>query len=203
MLPEEMDLVRRAQGGDLKAFESLVQMHEMKIYNLALRMTGNPEDAQDLAQEAFLTAFRRLGEFRMESRFSTWMYRLASNLCIDFLRREKRRKTISYPLEDWEGQAPDIPDHRHDPHAELERAEQRRMLEAGLCKLSPEHRQILILREISGLTYDEIGAILGLESGTVKSRIARARLRLRQILIESGNFSNAVSSNQAREEGTA
>lgn len=197
----EQELVRRAKAGDQDAFSQLVEANQNKIYTLAVRMTGNPEDGADLAQEAFLRAWRTLPSFQEESSFSTWLYRLTSNLCIDFLRREKRRKTavttLSLDSDEDDAPPPEVPDHRFTPESELERKELRSAVERGLSQLSDEHRQVLVLREMEGLSYTEIAAHLGLEEGTVKSRIARARLALRKILLEDGNFSSPSSSNHS------
>jgi len=192
----EQELVTRAKAGDDEAFAQLMRDNEKRIYNLTLRMTGNPEDAMDLAQETFLNAWRGLKFFKGDSAFSTWVYRLASNACIDHLRRKKRRQDISAPMpaDDEDDSQPDIPDERFQPEQELERQELRRAVAQGLEQLSEEHRQVLVMREINGLSYQEIADVLDLEAGTVKSRIARARNSLRKILVESGNFSSPPSS---------
>ena len=186
----EVELVRAAQGGDQGAFGKLVEQNQGKIYSLCYRMTGNPDDAADLTQEAFLNAWRGLSKFGGQSSFSTWLYRLASNACIDFLRREKRRSALSITLEDEddEDRQADFPDDRWSPERELERKELRQALQDGLAALSPEHREVLLLRETEGLSYQEIAQCLDLEEGTVKSRIARARLALKDYLQKSGNF---------------
>lgn len=196
-MENERELVACAKRGDQEAFGALVEANQGRIYNLTLRMTGSPEDALDLSQEAFLNAWRGLDKFQGDSSFSTWLYRLASNVCIDFLRREKRRKDISMTVslddEEEERQA-ELPDHRHSPEREVERRELREDIRRGLMSLSEEHRQVLVMRELSGMSYAEIGAVLKLEEGTVKSRIARARVALRKILVKDGNFSGASSS---------
>ena len=193
----DQELAARARDGDQDAFEQLVRDNEKRIYTLALRMTGSREDALDLAQDAFFQAWKALPTFQGESSFATWLYRLASNVCIDFLRREKRRKDISMTVslddEEEERQA-ELPDHRHSPEREVERRELREDIRRGLMSLSEEHRQVLVMRELSGMSYAEIGAVLKLEEGTVKSRIARARVALRKILVKDGNFSGASSS---------
>lgn len=192
----EQELVLRAKAGDDEAFAQLMQDNEKRIYNLTLRMTGNPDDAMDLAQEAFLNAWRGLKFFKGDSTFSTWVYRLASNACIDHLRRKKRRQDIDLPMpmDEEDDRPPDIPDDRFQPERELERQELRNAVCSGLEQLSDEHRQVLVMREINGLSYQEIANVLDLEAGTVKSRIARARNSLRKILLESGNFSDPPSS---------
>lgn len=187
----EQELVRAAQKGSQDAFAKLVEQNQGKIYNLCYRMTGNPEDAADLTQEAFLNAWRGLSKFGGQSAFSTWLYRLASNACIDFLRREKHRNALSMTLDEEDGEdgrEAQIPDERYSPQRELERKEAHEALQRGLTSLSPEHRQVLLLREIQGLSYTEIAQCLGLEEGTVKSRIARARLSLKDYLQKTGNF---------------
>ena len=190
----EQQLVSAARDGDMDAFEALVHLYEKRVFALTLRMCGNPEDAAEAAQEAFLAAWQGLAFFRGEASFSTWLYRLTSNACIDFLRREKRRRgTLSLDDEEWE-LASQLPDPAPTPQKALEQRELRQALEAGLAQLSDEHRQVLILRELNGLSYEEIAQVLSLSPGTVKSRIARARLSLANFLRKSGNFSDASSS---------
>lgn len=193
----EWELVQRAKQGDEESFAALVEQNQGRIYNLALRMTGNPDDALELSQEAFLNAWKGLGKFQGDSSFATWLYRLTSNVCIDFLRREKRRSALSMTIsldDEEEARQAELPDERFSPHVEAERRERQETFRAGLSTLSAEHRRVLILRELEGLSYGEIAQVLGLEEGTVKSRIARARLALRNYLKKQGNFFDSSTS---------
>lgn len=193
----EWELVQRAKQGDEESFAALVEQNQGRIYNLALRMTGNPDDALELSQEAFLNAWKGLGKFQGDSSFATWLYRLTSNVCIDFLRREKRRNALSMTVsldDEEEARQAELPDERYSPHVEAERRERRETLRAGLASLSEERRRVLILRELEGLSYGEIAQVLKLEEGTVKSRIARARLALRNYLKKQGNFFDSPTS---------
>lgn len=192
----EQELVARAKKGDQDAFEQLVKDNEKRIYNLVLRMVGNPEDALDLSQEAFLNAWKGLGNFKGDCAFSTWVYRLASNACLDFLRSKKRRQEHmgqAFSLDDED--APSLPDEEQlQPQQQLEKKERARQLYRALEQLSDQHRQIIVMRELSGLSYQEISEALQLDMGTVKSRLTRARLSLKKILLETGNFSPPPSS---------
>ena len=200
MTQTERELVSRARAGDTAAFEQLMLDNQDRVYTLCLRMTGNREDALDLAQETFLNAWRGLSSFQGTSSFSTWVYRLASNACIDFLRKRKRRQQGESPhsLDDEEAPLPEPADPRGSPEEELERRELRRAVERGLQALPDHHRQVLVMRELSGMSYQEIGAVLDLDLGTVKSRIARARLALKKFLVQEGNFSPETPSKQTK-----
>lgn len=193
------ELVRAAAGGDEDAFAQLAELHEKKVYNLALRMCGNPEDAWDAAQEAFLSAWRGLPSFRGEAGFSTWLYRLTSNAAIDQLRRTKRQRGES-SLDD-ESLGIDAVDRTPSPQERAEESELRGAVTAGLARLSDSHRQALVLREVQELSYEEIAAVLEVDLGTVKSRISRARSALRKILQESGNLSGYLPSKPTETAG--
>lgn len=198
---QEQNWIDAARRGDQAAFEQLVRLYEKRVFALTLRMCKNPEDAAEAAQEAFLAAWQGLHFFRGESSFSTWLYRLASNACVDLLRRENRHRSAAGPsLDDGELNL-DIPAPTGSPQELAERAELRAQIEAGLAALPPDYRQVLILRELHQRTYDEIADILSLDLGTVKSRISRGRKQLRKFLLESGNFSAASSSKEAGKEG--
>lgn len=198
---QEQNWIDAARQGDQNAFEQLVRLYEKRVFALTLRMCKNPEDAAEAAQEAFLSAWQGLSFFRGESSFSTWLYRLASNACVDLLRREGRHRSAAGPSLDDEELNLDVADHTGSPQELAERSELRAQIEAGLAALSPEYRQVIVLRELHQRTYDEIADILSLDLGTVKSRISRGRKQLRKFLLASGNFSAASSSKEAGREG--
>ncbi len=194
---DEKKLLKKAAAGSAEAFEQLVLTYQTPIYNLCLRMTGNPEDAADMTQESFLKAWRSLEGFHFESAFSTWLYRLASNTCLDFLRSVKRRKQFSLTMEDADGETQllDLPDPAPTPEASLLSAEESALLAAAMRQLDPEQQRILTLRVVNDLSYTEIAAVLDIKEGTVKSRLARARENLRKKLLQSGNKTESKSSN--------
>jgi RNA polymerase sigma-70 factor (ECF subfamily) len=186
----EQDLIAQVQTGNHDAFERLIRLHEKRVYTIALRMTGDTEDAFDVSQDILLRVYSNIGMFKGESSFSTWLYRLATNVCLDFLRKRKRRRARETSLDgDEGGEVRDMPDTRYTPEKAFEKLELREEIRRALDRISPEHRQILLLREISGLSYTEISKALGLEIGTVKSRIARAREQMRVLLTPAGNIS--------------
>lgn len=189
---DESKLIHAARSGDEAAFEQLVRLHEKKVYNLCLRLCGDPEDAAEAAQDAFLALWRSLGSFREDAALSTWLYRLASNACIDLLRRNKR--TVEGVSLDDEELRLEVRDTAPTPEQHVERQETLRAVREGLSTLPPEYRQVLVLRELHQLSYAEIADIASLEVGTVKSRISRARQLLRNYLAASGNFFAASSS---------
>lgn len=195
---EEREIIEKVLSGDTEAFEALVIEHQNKVYSLALRMVGNEEDARDMAQEAFIRAFNSLTGFRGDSKFSVWLYRLTSNICIDFIRSRAKKRTVSMTWTDEDGDDAgelEVPDERFSPEAQLERTLTRESVRRGLDSLSPQYREILLLREINGLSYDEIGEALGIEPGTVKSRIFRARKKLCDFLVSEGNIPRFGASN--------
>ena len=200
-MKDQEHIIARARRGDADAFEQLVAAYRNQVFRLALRMCGDEADADEVAQEAFLSAWQGLAFFRGESSFATWLYRLASNACVDLLRREGRHRSAAGPSLNDEEAAMDVADDAPSPHALAERAELRQQIEAGLSALPEEYRQVLILREMHQQTYDEIAEILSLDLGTVKSRINRGRKRLRKILLDSGNFSASPASKEAEKEG--
>ena len=198
----EEELIRRAAQGDDGAFEQLVLAHQRQVHNLCLRICCNEADAMDLSQEAFIRAWRGLGQYQFGAEFSTWLYRLTRNVCIDFLRAQKRRQTVPLHLNDDEGETElPLPDTAEGPEERAVAGERRRALAQAMQALSPEHREILTLRVIEDLPYEQIAQILGVRTGTVKSRLARARISLKNIL-KSGNQMNLFSSEENVEEVT-
>lgn len=196
---QERQWIEAARQGSRDAFEQLVRLYEKRVFALALRMCGDPDDAAEAAQEAFLSAWQGLRSFRGDASFSTWLYRLTANACVDILRRERRRASV-LSLDHAEPKL-SIPDTAPSPQEEMERIELREQIEAGLASLSPGYRQTLVLRELRQFSYEEIAKTLCLDMGTVKSRISRGRKQLRKFLLESGNFPGGLSSKKTEKEG--
>jgi RNA polymerase sigma-70 factor, ECF subfamily len=197
---EESAAIERVMSGDSEAFESLVLENEKNVYHLALRMTSNEQDAQDVSQDVFIKAYTSLGSFRGDCRFSVWLYRMTYNICIDRMRKSGRITVIPTEYTNDEGDVSEleIPDTRSLPEDELLKAEQRQAVVEALDSLTPEHRQVLVMREYSDMTYEEIASVLGVSDGTVKSRLNRARRGIAQILVKAGTFEPAGSSKKRK-----
>lgn len=184
---DEKLLIKKIKSGDMEAFSLLVSAYEKKAVNFARRMLGTQEEAEDAAQEAFLKVFDKIHTFREDSSFSTWFYTVLNNICLDALRKRSRRaETVSIHQSDDTGDEYElqIEDTADGPYESFQKNEAKRLLEIALTKLSDEHRTVIILRDINGFEYEEIAKILKISTGTVKSRISRARLSLRRILEE-------------------
>ena len=190
--------------GGLFAFEQLLLEHQKNVYNLCYRMAGNPDDAMDLSQETFLRAWRCLDQYQFASAFSTWLYRLCSNICIDFLRRRRRQQTVPLTFEDADGeeQTYAVPDAQPLPEEQVELKLTRETLAAAMAQLLPEHRAVLQLRVVNEMSYEQIADVLDIQIGTVKSRLSRARNQLKKIL-ERGNLSRRASSESMEGEVAA
>ena len=170
--PSDEELVRRHVRGDRAAFGVLVERHQRRVYNLAYRMLGRPEDAADATQDTFVTAFRKLAGFRGSSAFTTWLHRVALNVCYDALRARKREQ----PGREDEGvEPPAAPDHApaSDDAIDVQRA---------LLMVPEEFRAVLILHDVQGVPYEEIAEAIGAPLGTVKSRLHRGRVALARAL---------------------
>jgi len=177
-------LVIKAQSNDLGAFEELVNLYQNKVYGLCLHLTGNPDDAQDLAQEAFIRAYKALGRFRNEADFGTWIHRITVNVWLNLQRKNNGRKPVSldepYPSDKSGGLQREVAALDGDPLQALEEKEFRGLVRTTLQSLSEEHRAVLVLREIEGYSYEEVSRMLNCSLGTVKSRLSRAREAMRR-----------------------
>jgi RNA polymerase sigma-70 factor (ECF subfamily) len=171
---EELELIHRSQAGDTEAFGELVTKYRSKLFTMACAMVGNENDAWDLAQEGFLKAWQSIHRFQGRSSFYTWLYRITINVTTDSLRRQSRRSEVE--LDDA------IPSFLPGPGVNFERAEIREQVYAALAQLTPEHRAVIVLKEIEDLYYHEIAEILNLSIGTVMSRLFYGRKKLQSIL---------------------
>lgn len=180
-------LVKRCLQGDSRAFEDLAVKYQNKIYALSYRYMGNEEDAYDMAQEAFIKAYRSLRSFKGDSSFGTWMYRIATNVCLDELRRRKRRiipLSLDEPLATRDGDEVEKEIADTSPTADViyEQKELSQYIQQVLDEMKPDHKTTIILRDIMDLTYEEIAQVSDCSIGTVKSRLSRARDALRKKL---------------------
>ena len=183
MRASDLELAQRCRGGDLAAFEELYRVHAGRVYTLMLRMTGSVPEAEDLLQEVFLQAHRRLASFRGDSTLGTWLYRLAVNQCLDFLRSRQGRMSRSTASLDEEGAfepaapAPAIPD-------SISRVD----LERAIARLPDGCRAVFILHDVEGFGHKEIARMLRISDGTSKSQVHKARMKLRAMLSGAGSL---------------
>jgi RNA polymerase sigma-70 factor (ECF subfamily) len=181
---DEVALIHAAQRGDLPAFNQLILHYQGLAYNVAFRVLGEPDMAADATQDGFLKAYRALASFRGGS-FKSWLLRIITNTCYDQLRSQKRRPATS--LEDLAVELDHVPDliqHDPDPEEIVLRGELGAMIQSGIQGLPEDQRTTLVLADIEGLSYQEIAEVTGVQLGTVKSRLSRARLRLRGFLLD-------------------
>ncbi|MBI4818463.1 MAG: sigma-70 family RNA polymerase sigma factor [Deltaproteobacteria bacterium] len=205
---EDRELVEAAKDGDNEAFGKLVERYQKRVYALAFGILRNRDDAWDVAQEAFVKAFKNLGTFEGSSAFYTWLYRIAYNLSLDVLRAKNRRETVDFEAsprieralsEEAQGPA--------DPGSAADRSELQKVIGTAMSQLSDKHRAIIILREVEGLSYTEMADILKISKGTVMSRLFHARKNLQALLtpyLDSGELPEDGSDQPIRlEERTA
>jgi len=183
-------LVERAREGDQRAFEALVDLYKDKIYTYVSRMLHDPVEAQDIAQDTFLRAYQSLPRFRGASSFQTWLYRIASNLVIDSVRRRSRRQagavSLDAPVNTEDGElARQIPDERRGPEQLAESTAVQEQVKQAIARLSPKLRPVLVMYDLQGMSYQEIAQALGCPLGTVKSRLFNARAQLEELLEQS------------------
>ncbi len=182
MNDDDRRLIADCLGGRRDAFGELVSRYQARLYNAALRLVPTPDDAADVVQDAFLNAYQSLHSFKGDAEFFTWLYRIAFNTAISL----KRKKRPSVSLEAHTGDARiDPPDESEyvKPGTALERTEDERQLAEAIARLSPEHREVLLMKDIDGLKYEDIAEILRVPIGTIRSRLHRARLELRDLLV--------------------
>jgi len=170
---DDAALVRASQRGDREAFSLLVSRHASSIVSVTTRMLGPTADAEDVAQETFVAAYKALGGFQLDAKFSTWLYRIATNKCTDALRA--RRPTVSIDETDEQGAAQWEPADEETPHWEFEQGELAWELDKGIQALPPLYRESFVLKHVEGLDYDEMSAILGVNRDTLKMRVYKAR----------------------------
>ena len=186
-MDDEAALIQRAQAGDAQAFEMLVRRHQQQVYAVALRMLGDAGEAEEVAQDAFVRAYRSLSGFRREAKLSTWLVSITMNLCRNQRRWWARRKRViaaSIDAPDPETGAPgmDVADPAPDASVTAQRKDQARLVLAALQGLSAMDREVIVLRDLQGHSYEEIARIAKCQVGTVKSRLSRARWQLRTLL---------------------
>lgn len=185
MTEDERLLIKQSKCGSVDSFEKLIEDNRKKVYNIALRMLGNPEDANDVTQEVFLRVYKSMRGFKEQSSFSTWIYRITKNVCLDEIRKKKKNNLvyIDKEIEYGDGQVKmQLEDERETPEEAAERSELSVRVREAIAMLPEQHRILIILRDIQNFSYDEIAGILKCPDGTVKSRINRARSALREIL---------------------
>jgi RNA polymerase sigma-70 factor (ECF subfamily) len=179
---DDRRLIAECLGGRRDAFGELVTRYQARLFNAALRLVQSHDDAADVVQDAFMSAFQSLHAFKGDSEFFTWLFRIAFNTAISLKR--KKRPTLSLEAQTGEtGLDPDDPSEYVKPGVALQRTEDERQLSTAIARLSPEHREVLLLKDIDGLKYEEIAELLGVPIGTIRSRLHRARLELRDLLV--------------------
>ena len=178
---QEKDFVVRCQNGDKGAMETLMRHYQQWVYNIAYGMLGNPEDASDMTQDVFLWLWENIGQFQFRSRFSTWLYRIVTNRCINVKHQKRRRKTEPTEIDDSQ---PWVPVDAATPEKSVLLAEQREILHKALAELRDDYRQILILREMQNLSYGELAEVIGCSVGRVKSKLHEARKVLKKVVLQ-------------------
>ena len=179
------DIIKKAQNGDMAAFEQIVIKYQSIIYNTAFKICNNPDDAYDISQESLLKIYKNISYFEGKSKFSTWIYRIVTNTALDYIKKHRKSNVFSLNAEmdeDGDSYIENIRDTSPTPEEALDSEETKKLVHEALNKLSENHRAVLVLRDINGLSYEEIAEVLLCSEGTVKSRINRARNALYEII---------------------
>ncbi len=180
----DRELVKRVQAGNAEAFEELVRRYERKVYNIAYRLLGNHQDASEALQDTFLRAYRAIDKFQFKSSFFTWLYRIATNTSLTKLRKRKSPPVISLdePVGEHHDLRLEIPDYKYSPEKMMKQREMRQALQDAVDSLAPDYRSVVVLRDLEGLSNEEVSKVLNLSVSAVKSRLHRGRLVLREKL---------------------
>jgi RNA polymerase sigma-70 factor (ECF subfamily) len=197
-LPQaDSELVKKAQKGNTRAFEELIQRYEQKVYNIAYRMLGNPEEAKDAMQDSFLRSYRFINKFKGESTFYTWLYRITTNVCLTRLKQRQKKESLTLsldePIADAEDTQREIPDFKYSPELLHERQAMQKALQSAINELPSEYRSVIVLRELQGLSNKEVSKALRLTVASVKSRLHRGRVFLRNRLSKYIENKNIIS----------
>lgn len=177
--------IQEAAEGNMESFEKLIQVYEKRIYNICLRLLKDQEEAYDAAQEVCIKVWKQLSQFKGESKLSTWIYRITTNTCIDWLRKQKKREnevTLFVDEQEQEERLTDLADIWKDMSQKMAGDELKAVIWQGIQELKSDHRTVIVLRDVEGQSYDEMATSLGVSVGTVKSRLSRARQQLKKIL---------------------
>jgi len=177
-------LVRQCKRGDMDAFGELVRRHQQSVFNFCLRLLRNVEDAEDIAQDAFVQAYRNIKKFQPRAKFSTWLFTIAKNLSLNLIRDEKRGTRRMVPIDDGPEGVTVATGVADQPDSEAVGHETAAVVREAIERLSPDHKLVIVLRDLEGLSYKEIGQVMNCRSGTVKSRLSRARASLKEVLLD-------------------
>lgn len=191
------EIVKRVKSGDIDAFEELIAKYEKRVFSLIYNMLKNDNDIEDIAQEVFVKVYRNIDKFHGNSSLYTWIYRITTNLCLDYIKKQKSVIYIDEKLQLDDGEVElQLPSEEKLQDELYEEKELKQKLEKAIAKLQDKQRIMIVLRDIKGLSYEEISEILEMKLGTVKSQINRARLKLKEILEKDGTFLDYVESNK-------
>lgn len=182
----DSEILSDVAGGDIEAYGKLVHRYRGRLYNFVFRFVGEPETAEDIVQETFLRAFRKRENYKAIANFSTWLFTIAGNLAKSELRRRKRWRLFSLDRDEESGTGLDLPDESFRPDKMTESSITDVQIQRAISSLSDNYRQVVLLRDVEGLSYQEISEVVNCPVGTVKSRVSRARLKLQQKLRNQG-----------------